>query len=391
MREQVSRRNFLSAVGGGTVLERAGGYQNYMFSGDKLNSTPADIDWSRQYTFCKLNRMTDVIQTSDDGYLFGGYTGDYGQRRAMLVKLSGNGTTDWVRTYQRDGNDFVSGVIETDSGYLFAGGTSEDSDASPKCWVVAVDESGRRKWDRTYAPEWNGFVYTVLRTDSGILLGTSLQHKDKGHRRAWLGSIDPSGRLNWSKTYGDTQYVAVKTLREAPSEGYYLGGSKGGDFPNKRAWILRLDGSGQVIWNRTFSSDHQSAIESLLPVKNGGFVFVGNIQYDDWRAWLVQGDEDGHVDWRQRYSGRSEWFWAYDVVRAEDGYLIVGTRELDTGEKRGGWVIRTSGDGRQCWQRTYKPAKYGDANTAVRTPNGSFVLGGRTGDSDRRAWAVQIS
>lgn len=391
MRQQVSRRTFLSAVGGGAVLKQTGEYHNYLFSGGRTNSSPAGIDWSRQYTHGELNRMTDVIQTSDDSYLFGGYTGDYGQRRAMLVKLSGNGTTDWVRTYQRDGNDFVSEVIETDSGYLFAGGTSEDNDTPPRSWVVAVDESGRRKWDRTYAPEWDGFIYTALRTDSGILLATSLQHKDEGNRQAWLGRINPSGHLNWSKMYGDTQYVEVKTLRQAPGEGYYLGGSKGEDFPNKCAWVLRLDNSGDAIWNQTFSSGQQSVIESLLPVENEGFVFVGNVQYDDWHAWLVQGNEDGHVNWRRRYSGRSEWSWAYDVVPAEDGYLIVGTRELDADDKRGAWVIRTSTDGQRCWQRTYRPAKHGDANTAVHASNGSFVLGGRTGNSDRRAWAVQIS
>ncbi len=76
-----------------------------------------------------------------------------------------------------------------------------------------------------------------------------------GSYDAWVLKLDGSGNVQWQNTYGDIFVDAAYSIQQTTDGGYIVAGrtnsfgasARGGD-----AWVLKLDGSGNVQWQNTY-------------------------------------------------------------------------------------------------------------------------------------------
>lgn len=134
---------------------------------------------------------------------------------------------------------------------------------------------------------------------------------------------------------------AVATLKDG---GFVVAGriERGGGSDDE-IQIMRLDKSGNAIWERTFSGVQSDGVKSIAVLPNGGFVVAGSTisgGSGDYDAWLLKLDSFGNQVWEQSLGGRGNQYGNALVVLPDGGLVLVGSTDSKGGGKQDLWVVR---------------------------------------------------
>jgi len=245
----------------------------------KINEE-GDQMWKKSFGGNGREFCYEVISTSDNGFLFVGATDSEGNstdisqpNRGELdfwtLKTDQAGNKLWDRRFGGDGSEIAHSCREiNDEGFVIAGYSnsgasgdkSEGSLGSNDFWVVKIDQSGSKIWDRRYGGEGDELCYQVevLKDESYLLTGASNSGIGGDHRFVGNGQFDfwvlkvlPSGIIAWENKYGgsgnDRAYMGIESVNggiivsghtESP-EGSGNVRAAGGSI-----WTIRLDAQG---------------------------------------------------------------------------------------------------------------------------------------------------
>ncbi|MDQ4141511.1 MAG: T9SS type A sorting domain-containing protein [Bacteroidota bacterium] len=177
--------------------------------------------WDKSFGGKQEENLEACVQTTDGGYLLAGISnsptssdkseGSNGFSDYWIVKVDGAGNKKWDKTFGGNNNDYLQGITQTfDNGFLL-GGTSDspvggDKSTAPRgasdYWIVKVDASGNKQWNRTLGGEGYDNLQALQITNTGgcILSGTSNSDAsgDKnsgssGNTDFWLVNLDLGG------------------------------------------------------------------------------------------------------------------------------------------------------------------------------------------------------
>ncbi len=252
----------------------------------------------------------------------------------------------------------------------------------------------------------------IIRTrDGGFLAGafsTSLPGTNKrapnyGSYDYWIIKYDRSGKKQFDKTYGTTDYDALYTFIQTSDGGYALGGTAdsmvsgtktapgkgGGDM-----WLVKTDSLGNQLWDKAYGGSIDENLNCVSQTRDGGYILAGtsssNISGDKtensfggFDYWVVKIDAAGNLQWSRTFGGTG-----YDVATnvaqtADGGYFIAGhSTSARNGNKtsntRGGediWIVKTDSLGNKLWDRNIGGNTYDELVTMQPAPDGGFVLG----------------
>jgi len=188
---------------------------------------------------------------------------------------------------------------------------------------------------RAVATEWSlqlgGGGYeearSVVPTDDGgsVLVGWTNGERGSRNEDVLVAKIAADHHVAWSRTFGgdarDRGYTVVRA-----GAGFLVGGMTRSFSTRMQCYLIRLDESGDVLWEKTYGQRPSSGIRSLCSTSDGGFVATGwsglrrNDDSDDLLLFKV--DADGDLAWWREYR---EPFWqlGHEVVEAPDGGLVV--------------------------------------------------------------------
>ena len=136
---------------------------------------PPDTLWTRTFGGSNYDYCYSVQQTTDGGYILGGYTSSYGAGGYdfWLVKTDANGDSLWSRTFGGSNHDYCSSVQQTtDGGYILGGITESYGAGNYDFWLVRADANGDTLWTRTFGGYYEERCYSIQQTtDGGYILG----------------------------------------------------------------------------------------------------------------------------------------------------------------------------------------------------------------------------
>ena len=206
----------------------------------KLDSA-GDKQWDKRYGGAGNDMLWAVRQTADGGYLLGGYSGSdaggdksennhnalgfpYAPLDFWIVKVDGAGTRQWDRTLGGDRDEYLKDLQVTADGGCVLGGYSMQADADYR--VIKLNAAGAVQWDALYGGPGNTECLSGLQptADGGyVLCGTNATG-------TWIVKVDDSGRRQWDRTYGaawagvpNPQAVRV---RQTADGGLLVGGDR---------------------------------------------------------------------------------------------------------------------------------------------------------------------
>ncbi len=225
-----------------------------------------------------------------------------------------------------------------------------------------------------------------------------------GFNDAWVVHLNKRGEILWQRALGGSDYDVANFITHTPDGGYILAGgtdSNDGDVSgqhgNGDAWVVKLNPQGGIQWQRALGGSSFDAADAVIPALDGGFVMAGHTSSNDGDvsglhgsrdAWVVRLDNRGNIQWQKTLGGSGAEI-AHSISTSLDGgYLISGYTESNDGDVSGyhggrdAWVVKLDRDGGIQWQRALGGSGYDIAFSHSTTPDGGYILAGRTDGND---------
>jgi hypothetical protein len=360
------------------------------------------MQWNETYGGSANDKAFSAVQTVDGGYALAGYTGSFGAGLYdfWLVKTDANGNALWNKTYGGTSDDVAYSVFQTsDEGYVLAGYTVSFGAGSSDFWLVKTNPSGNVQWSKTYGGTGADIAYFVIQTsDGGYALAGNTKSFGAGQEDFWLVKTDSAGSVQWNKTYGGAQRDWANSMVRADDGGYALAGwtyslgAGDADF-----WMVKTDANGNIQWNETYGGTGADLAFSLVQTDDGGYALAGETPSSgsgSWDIWLVKTDADGNVQWNEKYAVASA-NWANSVVQTIDGgYALAGLAGSFGAGNYDFWLIKTDASGTAQWNKTYGGTNWDEAFSVVQTEDGGYALAGYTesfGAGARDVWLIKLN
>jgi len=325
---------------GGYII---GGYTNSFSAGDndalivKLDSS-GNISWSKTIGGTYADYISSIQQTSDGGYIIGEYTGSFGVGNldALIVKLDSSGNISWSKTIGGTNADFIYSIQQTsDGGYIIGGYTYSFGAVGYDALIVKLDSSGNISWSKTIGGTNADFIYSIQQTsDGGYIIGGYTYSFGAVGYDALIVKLDSSGNISWSKTIGGTNDDSINSIQQTSDGGYIIGGytgSFGAGYDD--AFIVKLDFSGNISWSKTIGGTYNDSISSIQQTSDGGYIIGGEIygfgagSYD---ALIAKLDSSGNISWLKTIGGTNTDS-INSIQQTSDGGYIIGGRTYSFG------------------------------------------------------------
>ncbi|MEO0571490.1 MAG: hypothetical protein AAF039_07265 [Bacteroidota bacterium] len=293
-------------------------------------------------------------------------------------------------SFKVEGNNEVPDDFQNVAWTINLGGTGDDSARS----LIQTNDGG-------YA------ILGLTNSTDGDLASKALPVNDY-----WLVKLDADGNLDWQKTYGGSKDDQGQQIIQTSDGGYAITGyamSDDGDGSNNEGfhdnWILRLDASGTIIWERSFGFSGHDHSYDLVETADGGFFFSGFLDVTSSNGegstdkntltahgvgefWGTKIDGDGNLEWRKFFGGTNN-DRSFGVVNAHDGgYILTGASEsddFDITNPKGSydfWAVKMDKNGNFVWENSFGGTGIDQAQDILATADGGYVIVGNTFSSD---------
>jgi len=312
-----------------------------------------NIEWSK--CFDEYPYGINDVQQSDDGGYFMWTDND------KIVKVDAFGNIVWE--YEDEG-DYASystqwcGTVASGNEYIFPAWTLVSWPNDYAGTVTKLDATGNLIWQQTYEYQDDVFLngVNILQTVDGgyVLCGLSGSLNDTTSN-AMVMKIDPSGNLEWHRSYGGTGDDIFFDVVPSSSGGFFLAGmssSNDGDVSGNHSpsnstwymdmWIIKIDDEGNLEWQRCIGGTDFEVIYSIEETESGGCIALGmtysvdgdfTSNHGNADFALAELDDNGNIIWAQCMGGT-----AYDALSiynpltksSDSGYVFAGgTNSID--------------------------------------------------------------
>ncbi|WP_207495298.1 T9SS type A sorting domain-containing protein [Aridibaculum aurantiacum] len=285
----------------------------------------------------------------------GDFVGNNGHRDAYLFKYNSSGTLLWKQRFGGSGDDVGNQLIATQDGsFIIAGTSSSYPGPDVNAWVVKTDGAGNLVWSKSFGGSQADAANGICQVHDGYIF-TGYTKSNNGH---------------------------LTGLRTSTSE--------------EDVWNVKLDFSGNIVWNRIFGGGWIDVGNAIVPAADGsGFIIAGNVQSNDrdvaglltnkgWRAALLfKIDFNGTVIWKKSFGGTDD-DRAVSVVNIAGGYAFLGSTQSNNGDitgAKGGldyWLVKVDLNGNLLSSKNYGGPSSDLASQLATTPDGGLVLIGRS-------------
>jgi hypothetical protein len=281
-------------------------------------------------------------------------------------------SVEWSQTY----NDLqVLSVIQTaDGGYALAG-TSWSSNAAT---FIKIDPSGELQWQKSM-----GDVVSVVQTED---LGFALFNDNQIIKMNATGDFESSFSMELTG--------ARKGILTRDGD-YVVIGNRFDDVLGNVAWLYKVDGQGNLLWNNTFTGGY--VVYDVTETYDRGCALAGNWQND---FWLAKIDSNSNVQWDQyyHYGGKLDTHIAFSVVNTNDGgYVLAGVGDWQASGGPVPWLIKIDSQGHAQFPLPYGHIPNNSFHTVVQTKDSGYALAlgdsaglMRTDSSGSDQWLVTL-
>lgn len=339
-----------------------------------------DIKWEKSYGGKHAEFLLDMQPTADYGFILAGssLSGKTGNKSSanqgnldyFIWKMDERGDLQWQKNFGGTGLDLLQCIrLTPDGGFLLAGTSNSPKglDKKDECkgdndfWVIKLDAGGGEQWQRTIGgSESDDLACAIPLRDGGFLLG---------------GSSESSPIYDSHR-----QLLGDKTEK-----------SRGGmDY-----WLVRLDASGAIKWQKTFGGNYLDQMRSIVQTSDKGFLIGGssnsadsgdklhkNNGADDF--WILKTDEEGNLEWQKTYGGSGDDQLASVMQLSDENYVAAGFSNSDasfnksTSSRNGSdfWIIKLDGYGNSLWQQSFDFGKNDRLSSIIENPDGTMLIGG---------------
>jgi len=368
----------------GDVIGNDGGIDCWIV---KLNSNGV-IQWQKSLGGTSPDYAYSIQQTTDGGYIIAGRSwsndgdvnGNHGDSDYLVFKLNANGVIQWQKSLGGSDTDYANSIRQTtDGGYIIAGiSNSNNFDVTENYagydfWIVKLNSNGTIDWQKSYGGGGEDWANSVQQTVDGgyIVAGYSNSNNgtvtgNHGDTDYWVIKLDNNGIVEWQKSLGGSNTDKANAIQQTADGGYIIAGeskSNNGDVSGNHGgtdcWIVKLNGNGNIEWQKTVGGSLNDSANSIKQTSDGGYIIAGNSESNNGDAtqnfgktdyWIFKLSQNGNLQWQKSLGGSDSETVAAAQQTSDGGYIVAGSSYSNNGDVAGNqrysdyWVVKLGPD-----------------------------------------------
>ena len=304
-----------------------------------------------------------------------------------------NSIITFSRQFGNTGTEAAYAGLETSDGSFVLAGVKSASTGSNLVLnsddghIIKTDGLGQLIWEKNFGGSQDDGFYDIKETGDGGLVAagfTSSLANGALTSDAWLIKVDGNGNLLWQKTYDEGTREVARSISATSDGGFVLTGVATPDTGSRKIYVVHTDADGNKIWSHMYeigSGDNTGY--SIVEASNGDFVIVGQaffgVPSGQEDIVLLRIDKDGNELWHKTFGGPYTDTARCLIRTSDNGFAIAGSIQNDMYSLDGTEMvlIRVDRNGDELWRKTYKGTNVGlRANSLQQTSDGSFILVG---------------
>ena len=360
-----------------------------------------ELAWEKQLKTDTPNFFTDVVESTDGGFVVLGALEMPGERGfdIWLLRCNENGDTLQTKILGNPGNDFPFNIErDINSGFLIAA-VSSSSGSESFAQLVAVDADFSIRWILK-AEQPSSFPRTFVTIDnSGDAWWLNTFNGPNNKPEVVLKKLDATGAINATYNFAEDFPVsgyAVRTLDDGS-----IAFTCQVNPPNGKPTInvYRINASGELLWNSLLPSSEKTITPQCICCSPDNSVLVGGWaglcynpdapleeQIWDYDYFLGKLDSNGKILWTKNYNREgSERGTALAVL--PDGNIMAGGKcETSFTGSIGPWLLLVDKNGDLVNEKVLKYVSVKDqvARIICTSDGGLLLVGPGNIDSQNR-------
>jgi hypothetical protein len=269
----------------------------------------------------------------------------------------------WAIRYGDQYDDSANSIHEISDGGFIVGGVinvTELSIVDHDYWIQKLDNNGSVVWQRAYdgpllgRDNLDSFQETA---DKGFIVAGATDVSNGG-QDLWMLKLDHSGDIIWQNIYDYNGSSGFSSVQETSDGGFIVANSTSvPGHTGSRAGVLKLGKNGEVVWKKAYG-EHSLNPRSIQETSDGGFILAGNItftgQSSSTHYWVLKLDSRGNVVWQYAYDSGLPTVHSVKVRETSGGYIVAGQIDNHTADKgKEVRLLKLDTMGNIIWQKSY--------------------------------------
>jgi hypothetical protein len=276
--------------------------------------------------------------------------------------------------------------------------------------VIAITANAQLPKDiinqNCYDSGWPDIAKDMLITENAIyFLGD--QNTDDNHDDIVLFKTNFNGDLIWVKAYGGSSIdQSLSIIQDNEGFLYFSSGTfsddgdvQSGNLGGLDSWVVKLDTSGTIIWEKTFGGTANDWGVYLLYLENGNILVYGSTHSSDINVdmnyggldfWVFEITVDGEI-LNSKVFGSTGDENIFSLIQTIDGGFFTAARAgasdgIVNGNYQGNedmWLLKLDANLNIEWQKLIGGSQYDTGGLGISVLNdGGFIINGLTESSD---------
>jgi len=264
-------------------------------------------------------------------------------------------------------------------------------------------------WQYCYDSGWPDVTEDMVETNNAIyILGERLT--DDGNYNydhdIVITKTNQMGELIWQKIFGGSASEYPSTIITDNFGMIYIGGAtysddgdvQSGNMGGEDVWVIKIDTSGAIIWEKTFGGSRDDYSAKLLYLENGNillytatfsFDYDVNINYGYLDIWIAEMTPDGVIV-NSRVFGSSINDNIFSLIQTKDGGFFTAARAgtndgMVNGSPHGWydvWLLKLDAELNIEWQKLLGGSKSDSGGKGIIELENGYIINAKTESFD---------
>ncbi|WP_416866827.1 MAG: Ig-like domain-containing protein [Imperialibacter sp.] len=275
---------------------------------------------------------------------------------------------------------------------------ADDSNESNVFLTILTSPRNQRlsqvEWTNNYGSGYEDDITSLIQSNSSeILMGglttsdnEGVPGNDDGKDKFWALKINGLGQVEWEKKYNITEQSSICCIVTLPDNSYLMAGNSRntGDI-----LLIKTNENGDLIWEESYGGSKKDEVADIMHLPDEGFLLVGSTESSDGDiqsgnlgssdGWLIKTDLSGNILWEKTYGGnRTDRLFAVET-NCCNGFVVSGwSSSFSANAKEDYWILNVDSNGDVLWEKNFGGSEYDILKKMKTLANGNIVLAGNT-------------